>query len=221
MSLLNLVVDPPPSFQRHINVAQFLAWAKQDIKGGSRRDAINALSNVKRALHARIDEVLWALRVQHSADWPDRPPQLKTEIHPVAIIATQSCDLDWDFRRRQEKEGPEHKLVPNILFIEMRPKGLKSELGINYDTYRRIESQRDQRYHLLKPVDAQSDAKGEGLEELICDFKRIFAVPTDEVYWQIKQDTLQRRCRLTNPYLQHFAHRFYGFHSRVAIPDEG
>ena len=66
-------MEPPPSFGRRITPETFLDWAKQDIRGSSPRSAVNALNNVKRALHARIDEVLWVTRVQYSNDWNSRP----------------------------------------------------------------------------------------------------------------------------------------------------
>jgi len=47
----------------------FLTWAKQDIKGGGRRSVANALTNTKRAIHGRIDEILYALRIQYANDW--------------------------------------------------------------------------------------------------------------------------------------------------------
>lgn len=141
-------------------------------------------------------------------------------VHPFALIATQDCDLDWDFRARQEGNSPLQKLVPSVLFIEMQLSTDRLDMGINSDIFRQIKSHQNARYYFFKQVDAKLDALKEGLPELICDFKRIFTIPTEDVYGQLQSD-LTRRCRLTSPYLQHFAHRFYGFHSRVAIPDEG
>ena len=59
-----------------ISPDEFLKWAKQDIRGGGRRSIANALTNTKRAIHARIDEILYALRIQYTNNWPDIP---KTE----------------------------------------------------------------------------------------------------------------------------------------------
>jgi len=55
----------------------FLTWAKQDIQGGDRRSIANALTNTKRAIHARIDEILYALRVQYANDWSKSPKTLE------------------------------------------------------------------------------------------------------------------------------------------------
>lgn len=51
----------------------FQTWACQDIKGGNLRSIANALTNAKRAIHARIDEILYAIRIQYASDWPDMP----------------------------------------------------------------------------------------------------------------------------------------------------
>ncbi len=56
-----------------ISPNEFLKWAKQDIKGGSKRSIANAITNTKRAIHARMDEILYALRIQYASDWPNSP----------------------------------------------------------------------------------------------------------------------------------------------------
>jgi len=56
-----------------ISPNDFLNWAKEDIKGGGQKNIANALSNTKRAIHARIDEILYALRIQYANDWPSNP----------------------------------------------------------------------------------------------------------------------------------------------------
>lgn len=73
MTTTNVAVGPPRGSDSCIPPSQFMEWAQRDLDGGDRRAAVNALSNAKRAVHAKIDEVLWALRVEHSRDWPDQP----------------------------------------------------------------------------------------------------------------------------------------------------
>ena len=72
---------------------EFLSWAKKDIGGGDRRSIANALTNAKRAIHARIDEIITALRVSHAGDWSntattdDKLKLLKHIKIPVTSIA--------------------------------------------------------------------------------------------------------------------------------------
>ena len=73
MSAINVAVARSISSNSCITPEQFMEWAKRDLDGGDKRAAVNALSNVKRAVHAKVDEVLWALRVGYSRDWPDQP----------------------------------------------------------------------------------------------------------------------------------------------------
>ena len=62
-----------PSGKARIHPSEFLDWAKQDIKAGSRRGIANGLTNAKRALHARIDEILYGVRVRFASDWSELP----------------------------------------------------------------------------------------------------------------------------------------------------
>jgi len=78
-----------------ISPNEFLKWAKQDIKGGNPKNIANDLSNTKRAIHARIDEILYALRIQYASDWPKSPQtsdKLKA-IKQLKIPGTSNIDL--------------------------------------------------------------------------------------------------------------------------------
>lgn len=51
---------------------EFLSWAKSDLKGGGRRGMGNALSNIKKSIHSRIDEILNLSHIICSKDWDSR-----------------------------------------------------------------------------------------------------------------------------------------------------
>ncbi len=59
--------------KRQIRPKEFIDWAVQDVRAGGRRGQANALGNLKRALHARMDEIIEQTRVSAAADWPPRP----------------------------------------------------------------------------------------------------------------------------------------------------
>ena len=67
------VLAKAKSGKSHITPDEFITWAEQDIKGGGKRGIANALTNAKRALHARIDEILYSVRVRYANDWCSRP----------------------------------------------------------------------------------------------------------------------------------------------------
>jgi hypothetical protein len=55
--------------KRRIIPVDFLNWAKLDIKNNDRRGIANAITNAKRAIHSRIDEILYNIRIPYSKDW--------------------------------------------------------------------------------------------------------------------------------------------------------
>lgn len=59
-----------------------------------------------------------------------------------------------------------------------------------------------------------------GLPELGIDFKKIFTIPTDEIYQRIALGQVKRRAVLVSPYLEHLSSRFAYFLSRIALPQE-
>lgn len=140
-------------------------------------------------------------------------------IHPLAIVLTQDCDCEQDFKsRRENKSG----MTPAILFCEIdaaeEVAGSGNKSGINSSIRGRIKINKDERYHFFENAVPEVDGLGEGLPELICDFKRYFTIPTDEIYHRINAQETKRRCRLASPYLEHLAVRFGYFSQRVALP---
>lgn len=141
-------------------------------------------------------------------------------IHPYAILMSQDCDLDWDFRARTEENTSDEKKMANLLFCEvvsvdeLRPGDLNSKL------WAKVRQNKDERFHVLRGVGVAEDALGEGLPDLGVDFKRYFTVPVDEVYARLSIGECKRRCRLLHPYRDHLAVRFSFYQSRVSLPEE-
>src|SRR5450759_3401261 len=69
--------EPESESSDRINSKEFLAWAETDLAAGDKRGRGNALGNVKRALHSRIDEIIAKTHVRFTRDW--NPRQVKTE----------------------------------------------------------------------------------------------------------------------------------------------
>jgi hypothetical protein len=149
----------------------------------------------------------------------DIPPlRVVQRSHPQSIVLTQACELEQDYLARQD-DGLAHKRIPCILFCEL---ALASELKSTVqksEFWMRIRQNNDERYHFFEGVPPDLDAEQLGLPELGVDFKRLFAVPTDEVYWRVNAGEAQRRCSLGSPYLEHFCRRFANYLSRVALPE--
>ncbi len=52
-----------------ISAIEFLLWAKTDLKGNDRRSIGNALGNIKKTIHRRIDEMISKTHVPFAKDW--------------------------------------------------------------------------------------------------------------------------------------------------------
>jgi hypothetical protein len=149
----------------------------------------------------------------------DAPVRVSQKHHPFAIILSQGCDLDLDFKARAG-HVKEDKLLPHVLFCEVFTAAeLKGSGGMNSQIWGRVQKNKDERYQFLQKVEPIYDAIGLGLPEIGIDFKRYFTIPTDEVYVQLNK-TARRRCRLLSPFLEHLSTRFAHYLCRVALPFE-
>jgi hypothetical protein len=130
------------------------------------------------------------------------------------IVVSQSCDLEWDFDARQSNDREPDKILPSVMLCEALTahevksrKNLKGDVINNSKLWDPLKKNKDERFHFFEEVPSFEDTLGEGLPELVVDFKRYFSMPTSELYWKLKP-----------PYLEHFATRFFQFQSRVATP---
>jgi len=151
---------------------------------------------------------------------------IEAETHPYALVLTQDCDLDWDFKARAEypedRRGDnkcQAKLVPNVLLCDLFTSDALRPRIAGGDIFKRVRGNQDERYHCLPAISLTEDLAGEGLPELIADFKRIFSVLTDELYGYLAQGA-RRRAFLQSPHLQHLSTRFGYYCLRVALPDD-
>ena len=60
---------PPPKIDRNqVKPTEFLDWAKSDLTG-DKRSRGNALGNIKKAIHSRIDEIINSTHLIFGRDW--------------------------------------------------------------------------------------------------------------------------------------------------------
>jgi len=152
---------------------------------------------------------------------PDAEPLIEETIHPYAVVLTQDCDLEWDFRYRRAADPGRlaNKMVPHILLCQAdTAERLRGDQNIKSDIWRRISQNSDERYHVLPEVPAELDRLIQGIPALVLDFKRVFTVPTNELYYRLSSGS-QRRCFLLPPFLQSLSSRFTYFLGRVPLPE--
>lgn len=141
---------------------------------------------------------------------------------PWAVVLSQDCDLEQDYRNRYGAEGrSEMRILENILLCPARTAAevfikIKGQ-GTTVREY--VEHNKNERYQYLSRVPTEQDAAGKGIDPLILDFKRYFTVSTGDLYEQV-QTTAIRRCVLLPSYLEHLTTRFCYFQYRVALPDD-
>jgi len=149
--------------------------------------------------------------------------------HPLAIIMSQDCDLEQDFRVRQAENfpllstdrPPSDKLIPNVLFCNVVTAAqLYQPPAINSRIWERIKINKDERYHFLQSIEGGCDGQQIGLPELTIDFKRFFTMPTEEVYQRLRMAGTKRRACLNSPYLEHLSSRFSFYLGRVGLPED-
>jgi hypothetical protein len=144
----------------------------------------------------------------------------KISVAPIeyAVVMTQDCDLEQDFRVR-ESGGTSDKLLQHILFCEAAPAdSFREDPALKSKEIRKqFSNNKMERYQYLGPVDASVDSEGKGIPALGLDFKRYFTIPTELVYLHL-QHGAKKRARLAVPFAEHLSDRFFAYHARIALP---
>jgi hypothetical protein len=140
-------------------------------------------------------------------------------VYPFVVVASQDCDLDWDYRNRVGEDKKADKELPSILLLEAFPaQAVRDRKDVNRNVWNFVNTNKHERYHFLEKLPAEIDLQDQGLPELTLDFKRYFSLPSDEMYAQLLAGPAKRRCRLSSPYLEHLSARVAYYQSRVALP---
>lgn len=151
--------------------------------------------------------------------------------HPLRVVLSPDCDLLWDFEARFELpdadkgggEGPfeQHPdAVGQVLVCDLFGHAhMRARFRGKRDPWRRVDQNQDERYHRL---DAAAVADSDLVfHHLYLDFKKVTSVPTGALYEGILLGEVKRLALIPDVWIHDLIHRFYGFLSRVAVPDEG
>ncbi len=157
----------------------------------------------------------------------DDPPAKRVS-HPLTVVLSPDCDLDWDFKARAKRvatgadetlTGLDPKEMGYILLCDLEEaRSLeKTPRAPSRKAWEFIEANRDIRFHRIRSVQI------EGLPapvDLYIDFKRVFGLPPEYLYGLELIRVLTRHGFLMPPHAQHLADRFSYFIGRVGLPDE-
>jgi len=143
---------------------------------------------------------------------------------PLIICLNQDCDLNSDFRERNNGNNSNkdcrlfHLIVAPLFNIDSFKQG--QHWGGIFDTGRgislnRTEGQKivnneDPRYHYLHFDDKCTSP------DLIIDFKHFFTINTEYMYDNINK----RVCSLRELYREKISQRFAFYQSRIGLPDK-
>ena len=150
--------------------------------------------------------------------------RVRVKQHPLTIVLSPDCDLEWDYSARGEDANPGTKLISHVLLCDLedtgalRPVTRSSPLNrINSsDHLKWVKGNRDERFHYIQP---SSTDLGSPLQEFYIDFKRLFAVQTDYLIKLSEEGQVERMGILKPPWIQHLSHRFTFFLGRIGLPD--
>jgi hypothetical protein len=109
-------------------------------------------------------------------------------------------------------------LIPHVLLCDLYEEGqLRGSQGIKADIWRRINANQNERYHHLPAATIGESPLN--LPDLYIDCKKIYGLPTANLYMGISTLQIAKLAVMPPIYLHDFIHRFFGFQSRVALPE--
>lgn len=136
-------------------------------------------------------------------------------VRQCVIVASQDCDLKWDYESRRADNGSQ---LNGVLLYEAQAASQVKTTFPGRDLWKPVIQNSSDRYQFVEVVPKEYDLVGDGLPALVVDFKRLFTVPASEIERQIADGTARRRCRLEMPYREHFQSRAEYYLQRVGLP---
>jgi len=155
-----------------------------------------------------------------------KPVSVVKRTHPIVLVVTQDCDIEWDWKVREAHSGikkddkDECKILEHIQLCDIfEYKDIRFSRGFNSKLWERVKSNQDERYHRFKEA-AVEGSGDEALPELFADFKRVFTIPTEYLCTLVSSGFVIRKAKIAEPYLRDLIQRLFSYLSRVAIPEE-
>lgn len=167
----------------------------------------------------------------------DDPFEFRPIQHPLMVVMTAVCDLEWDYNARFAHETAEQhgtagvvahdqpevadndpRLVPHVLLCELYEQNNIRVLIRGSELWKRIRQNQDERYHHLGPGFIGDPPVGQ-FPDLYLDFKKTIALSTQSLYSESGSVQVPRKAIVPPVYVHDLIQRFYGFLSRVGVPD--
>lgn len=188
---------------------------------------------------------VWEHRVDYPAIEIADEQKDEIEVEPTyreyVVILTADCDLLQDFRVRDSpftlhgSHDDNSASLPYVLGCDPYPlEHIRPRFTGLREIWRRIEQNQDERYHRLEASEVRQPDYWEAdipgwepnqtadklvLPDFYIDFKKTLAFPTWALYEGIRRGMIGRVAVIPQTYVQDIMHRFYGYLSRVGLPD--
>lgn len=153
--------------------------------------------------------------------------------HEFVVVMSPGCDLEWDFWVRFPNPASQQQLVTplnfnarkvskavsHVFLAQVHRQGeIKSQASSSHH-WTLLVANRDERYHHFGSAPI-GNGEGDMMPDLYIDFKKALALPIAKVYEGIGMGEIRRIALIPDRYIHHLMHRYYGFLSRVALPDD-
>jgi hypothetical protein len=123
-------------------------------------------------------------------DISDQEVSFTRIIHPYAIVVTQDCDLDWDYRAMAKGSGQETKLLNSVILCVIDTaeaiRGIEDKDIMNSKEWNLVKNHRHERYYFFERIPVECELQQRGLPELTADFKRVFGITSEDLNHQIE-----------------------------------
>ena len=144
---------------------------------------------------------------------------------------TADCDLEHNYDARFALDRPNDRntllkrdyaalsLVPYVQLCGLYTESEIRDRTPGGDVRRRIRANQDERYHKLAAASYSVAPWFGTLPDLYIDCKKVLALPTEQLCSALDSGNIRRIALVPHTYIHDIIHRFYGFLSRVGVPD--
>jgi hypothetical protein len=157
----------------------------------------------------------------YAAEALDVVSNVSPVIYDLSVVVTQDCDLEQDWRKRNESPNTDTSLSCVLLCpARFAAPVFNSDPQVRGEGTDRIRKNQSMRYHFLAEISTSADTATVGPGAMLVDFKALFTVRTIELYRQLRVNTnpAKRGFRLETPWAEHLQNRFANYHSRIGLP---
>jgi hypothetical protein len=143
-----------------------------------------------------------------------------TVTFPYAVVLTQDCDLEWDYKNREDQDRKNNDkylqsilICPAYLAESLRTGSHLDDLHLKMepwlsDLWKHIKRNQNERFYFL-------DKYEQAMPDLVLDFKHFYTFPREKLYEIHKTNY---KISLDVPFREDLSQRFSNYLSRIGLP---